>query len=144
MGCNKSDDKGGDDTPTDVSADVTYYVEDQADMLLLFDINVEYKDANGTQTTTITSLPWNTKVSIPKLPFSAYVKVSYTAKTDYPQKDTYTVGSGSGIGYKTSQGSEVPWSGMIDEMTLSASHIEAYISRINGTSVEASQDIAAN
>jgi hypothetical protein len=142
VGCDKSGgDNGGEETPADVSADVTYSVNDGADMVVLFDITVEYTDATGTKSEAIASLPWSKSVHVAKIPFTASLKVTYVAKSNYAQKDVYAVGFGSGISYRTSDGQYVNSSGS-SNLSVSAAKITEYITKYDGTVKGFTEDIA--
>jgi hypothetical protein len=138
-GCDKSG-NNEENKPVDVSADVKYTVNDGADMVTLFDVAVEYTDATGTKSETITSLPWSKQIHVAKIPFDATMKVTYTAKSSYAQKDVYTTGFAGGIGYKTSDGRLVSFTGSV-QTPIPVARIAEYVAKYNGTTKEHTANI---
>jgi hypothetical protein len=139
--CGKSGgDNGGEEIPADVSADVTYEVNDGTDMVTLFDMTAEYTDAAGTKSEVITSLPWSKQIHVAKIPFTASLKVTYNAKSSYAQKDVYAAGVAGGITYRTSDGRFVSSTGLV-KLPISSDRIAEYIAKYNGTTKEYTEQI---
>jgi hypothetical protein len=128
------------EVPADITADVTYTVNDAVDVATLFDIAVEYADADGVKSETIAALPWSKSVHVAKIPFNATLKVTYTAKNSYDAKEKYEVGFASGISYSTSDGQGINFFGE-SKMTIGADKIADFVAKYTGTSKEWSENI---
>jgi hypothetical protein len=96
------------------TASVVYAAIFTPDELLLFDISVAYKDAEGLDITvpiTADTISWNYQLDDVSLPFTANMKFTFEKKDDFDPmaKDSYAVGFSYAIYYKRTTDSA--WTG---------------------------------
>lgn len=135
------------DTPPEekVTADVTYNVAGEQDLLTVSTITVKYTGKDGNEVEeTVTALPWKKEIKEIEVPFTATLKIFYALKSGLSlDKDTYKLGYGSGIAYTTTDGQFKYFSGS-SSMTIAKDKVEEYIALLEERSHESSEEITAS
>ncbi|MDR2449934.1 MAG: hypothetical protein LBD52_08255 [Prevotellaceae bacterium] len=127
LSCNNESEPQDTPLPEKITANITYELSGGENITDLFGINVTWTDATGSQAQeTVTVLPWEKTVSVDSIPFTATMSVTYSGKSDYPDKSAYKVGMGGGISYRTSAGNFGSAS-VASTITVSNDRIAAYI-----------------
>ena len=92
--------------PARVTADVTYEIRGTNDMLLFFDIRVDYTDASGqTVVETVDQLPWSESIGTVTVPFTAIIDLTLTARESADERTgCYTFGLEPMVVYTTTDG----------------------------------------
>jgi hypothetical protein len=128
VACNKTDDAV---TPPEepTTANITYTVSCGEDVPSLYDISVEYFDGSELVTESVTTSDWEKKVNGIKAPFECVMNVTYTAKSDYPAKDTYKMGWGYSVTGVTTKGGILFTDSYESNQTIVADKIAEYLEK---------------
>lgn len=133
--------ENGPEPPAKVTADVLYQAQGGTDYLSLFNLSVKYTDTEGKTTTEpVTELPWSKTLENVTVPFTAQLEFIHEPTESYPEKDTYEVGFGCGIGYSTTDGQNYDGSSS-SKMSVGRDKIEAYRQSVAARTYEATKQI---
>lgn len=143
--CDKENGGNGDiNEPKPVSVKISYSYENTADFFSLFDVDIEYLDANGaTKKATFTNNAWKYEANVDydKAPANYRCKITVRKKGVEPEDRTYKfMGLGS---YKLKavtikdDNNEYPLGPSVDKTTTTAEmkHLSEYLERISDEGV---------
>ncbi|MEG0794927.1 MAG: hypothetical protein RR397_00265 [Odoribacter sp.] len=143
--CSDDDDSQTETKPEPITANVSYKMGDVLTLLEMVNIKVEYTGKDGkTIEENVTKTPWEKKIEKANVPFTAKMKITYTKKEGFiPTKDSYEIGSGSGIGFTTTDG-QFAESTVNSTLTIAKDQIQNYIAEIIKNPKEKMKEIKAN
>lgn len=117
---------GGNENEKPATATVSYRFDAGADFLTLFNVEASYTDAAGqTASEKVTSLPWEKSLEGVSLPYTSTLTMTLEPVDSYAQKETYEVGYGFAISYRTSDG-RLYGDTSVSKMTIGKDKVEKY------------------